>query len=116
MKNLVTLLALVCFTFASAQSKDEKQNVKLKDLNITVEVASEDDVKSTFKVSDFKELTTMLEANSEMSFKIVCNGKSEKGLTHLIYKVKGNTNDIDSFLKDIRTIRKSAIKYYKNKA
>ncbi|SEP68517.1 hypothetical protein SAMN05421824_0053 [Hyunsoonleella jejuensis] len=121
MKNLVTILALISFTFASAQNTTlegdiSKDKVTFENLNISVTVNSAEDIKRTFDVSDIKNIVLDVDDNEALSFTVTCENTAENSNSHLTYKVKGNTNDLDGFIKSIKLIRKSAIKYYKNKS
>jgi len=119
MKNVITLLLLFSISLVSAQvtteSEISKTNVKFENLNIAVTVNSEDDIKSTFNTKDIKAIVTDVDANEALSFTITCENKAEKSNSYLTYKVKGNTSDVDGFIKSIKKIRKSAVKYYRNK-
>lgn len=120
MKNLVTIIALTCFTLVSAQTihLDEgitTENIKLENLNISVTVDSEESIKSTFDVKDMKEILVKAKENQALEFQITCENKTDYRMTNMTYKVKGNSNDVSGFMKSIKVVRKSAIKYYKNK-
>ena len=121
MKNLITCLALVVTTLGFSQSKtalgEVKETTKVENMSITVTVDSLEEIESTFKVADIKEILDMSEANETISFKIVCNGEtmSNGAKAYMSYTVEGNTDEPESFLKSVRKIRNSAIKYYKNK-
>jgi hypothetical protein len=121
MKNLFTILAFISFTLASAQNNNLEgdvldDKVTLENLNIAVTVNSAKDIKSTFDVNDIKNIVLDVDDNEALSFAITCENTSNNSNSHLTYKVKGNTNDLEGFIKSIRKIRKSAIKYYKNKS
>ncbi|SHH00388.1 hypothetical protein [Winogradskyella jejuensis] len=122
MKNLITLITLFMATAIFAQSKDLNGKVKLDDVkienvSISVEVDSAEDIESTFSIKDFEELLDITEKGEELSFKIKCNGKTmSNGVkSSMSYEIKGNTNDKKEFLKNIKKLRKAAIKYYKSK-
>lgn len=121
MKNLFTILALVSFTLVSAQSNTlesdvSKDIVTFENLNISVTVNSAEDIKSTFNVKDIKDIVLDVDDNEALSFAITCEDASKNSNSYLTYKVEGNTNDVDGFIKSIKVIRKSAIKYYNNKS
>lgn len=121
MKNLITCLALVVTTLGFSQSKtllgEVKETAKVENMSITVTVDSLEEIESTFKIEEIKEILDMSEANETISFKIVCNGEtmSNGKKAHMSYAVEGNTDEPESFLKSVEKIRNSAIKYYKNK-
>ncbi|TBN02348.1 hypothetical protein EYD45_11590 [Hyunsoonleella flava] len=119
MKNLVTMLFLICVCSISAQTKmDEevsKTIVKFENLDISVTVNSLDDIKSTLDVNDIKAILADVDDNESLSFAMTCKDETEGSNGYVTYKVKGDTDDIDSFIKSVKVIKKSAIKYYKNK-
>ncbi|TCK67476.1 hypothetical protein DFQ05_1252 [Winogradskyella wandonensis] len=122
MKNLITVVAIIMVTSVFAQSNNLKGEVKLGDnkienMSISVEVDSAEEIESTFSIKDFEELLDITEKGEELSFKIKCNGKTmSNGVkSSMSYEIKGNTNDKKEFLKNIKKLRKAAIKYYKSK-
>lgn len=120
MKNLVTMLFLIFACSISAQTKMNeevsKTSVKFENLDISVTVNSVDDIRSTLDVNDIKSIVADVDDNEALSFAMTCENKTKSSNGYITYKIKGNTNDIDSFIKSVRVIKKSAIKYYKNKA
>jgi len=121
MKKLVTCLALVITSLGFGQSKtvlgEAKDTTKVENISITVTVDSLEEIESTFKIEDIKEILTMSEANETIGFKIVCNGEtmSNGKKAHMSYSIEGNSDEPEAFLKSIEKIRNSAIKYYTNK-
>ena len=122
MKNLVTILLLLISTFGISQSKSLNasatiEDVKIQGLSVSVDVDSAEEVKSTFKIEDIKEILSSVSDNEDISFEIVCNGKPmfKEGKSRVSYKVNGNSKDIKGFLKSVKKIRKAAINYYKAK-
>lgn len=122
MKNLITLIAVLVATFSFSQNDNLEAVIttnegKINDFKISVSVDSAEEIESTFKVNDFKEILEDVNEDELLSFEITCFGEgiSEGSTTSLKYKVEGNSNDIKGFLKSIRQIRKAAIKYYNNK-
>ena len=122
MKNLVTILLLLISTFGISQSKSLNasttiEDVKIQGLSVSVDVDSAEEVKSTFKIEDIKEILSSVSDNEEISFEIVCIGKPmfKEGKSRVSYKVNGNSKDIKGFLKSVKKIRKAAINYYKAK-
>ncbi len=122
MKNLVTILLLLISTIGISQSKSITGNtsiedVKIQGLSVSVDVDSAEEVKSTFKIEDIKEILSSVSDNEEISFEIVCNGETmfKEGKSRVSYKVNGNSKDINGFLKSVKKIRKAAINYYKAK-
>ena len=122
MKNVFTILTLLLTTISFGQSEDiefeiTENNLKVSDLSVSVTVDSAEEVESTFKVNDIKELLKESVDVENISFEIICNGDmmSNGKKSTLTYKVNGNSDDTKSFLKSIKKMRKAAIKYYKNK-
>jgi len=122
MKSVFTLLTLLLTTISFSQSEDIESkiadnNLKVSDLSVSVTVDSAEEVESTFKVKDIKELLNESVDVENISFEIICNGEmmSNGEKSTLSYKVNGNSNDVNGFLKSIKKMRKAAIKYYKNK-
>jgi hypothetical protein len=92
-------------------------NIKIRNVEVSVTVDSAEDIQTTFDVKDFNELIDLSEPNEPLSFEMICNGDMMSNGKHsrLSYRVKGNTNDSKGFLKSVKKIRKAAINYYKNK-
>ena len=122
MKNVFTILALLITIVSFSQTKNLEgdvviEDVKFQDLKVSVEVDSAEDIESTFKVEDIKELLNDADENQKLQFEIICKGeKMSNGVeSSLSYKIEGNTNELKSFYKNVKKIRKAAINYYKNK-
>jgi hypothetical protein len=120
MKTVFTILGLLIATVGFSQSNldgNVTSNLDISDLNISVTVDSAEEVESTFKVKDIKELLAQNIDIQNITFEIICNGEymSNGEKSTLSYKVNGNTKDAKSFLKTIKKMRKAAINYYKNK-
>lgn len=122
MKSAVTMLFLLLATISFAQpqnvnASEALQITKVTDFKISVTVDSAEDLESTFKMKDVKDVLNEVSEDETVSFEIICNGNqmSNGKKSSVSYKVKGNTNDLKGFLKTIKKIRKGAINYYKNK-
>ncbi|MFT4780512.1 hypothetical protein ES692_08800 [Psychroserpens burtonensis] len=122
MKTVFTFLGLLIatVTFSQAQNLEGKvttENIKITNLSVSVTVDSAEEVKTTFDMKDIKSILNEVEGDEEISFEITCNGeKISEGVTKKVsYRVTGNSNDKDAFLKRINKIRKAAITYYNNK-
>lgn len=122
MKNVLKILTLLVATLSFGQINTNEQevtldNIKVSHINMSVTVDSAEDIKSTFEISDLKELIALSDQNEPLSFEIICNGDtmSNGKSTTLSYKVKGNSKDTKGFLKSVKKVRRAAIKYYKNK-
>jgi hypothetical protein len=121
-KNLITSLAFLITLTGFSQSKSMNgmvvtETVKVTNVSVVVTVDSADDIESTFKVEDFKEILELSDDDEVVSFKIICNGdKMSNGVkSHVSYKIEGNSNDKEAFLFGIEKIRTAAINYYNNK-
>ena len=122
MKNLITGFALLVAVLGFSQSKSTsgmvvKETVRVNNVAVVVTVDSADDIESTFKVEDFREILELSDDGEVVSFKIICNGdKMSSGVkSHVSYKIEGNSNDKEAFLFGIEKIRTAAINYYNNK-
>ena len=93
------------------------ETTQVENVSVAVTVDSAEDIESTFNIEDIKEILESSANNEVVSFKIICNGnyRSNGNKSSLSYRVEGNSNDQKRFLKSIKKIRKSAIKYYNNK-
>ncbi|WP_298900269.1 hypothetical protein [uncultured Psychroserpens sp.] len=122
MKNLLTILVLLVTAFSFSQSngingKVTSNDIKVTDLSISVTVDSAEEVKSTFKIEDVKELLAEVGSDENITFEITCNGKamSNGKKSKFSYKVNGSNKDIDGFLTNVKKMRKAAIEYYNKK-
>lgn len=123
MKSLITALVFLIAAFGHSQSKNltgtitsTSDEVKVESLTITVKVDSVEDIESTFKIEDIKEILEDSRDDEQVSFKIICNGpkKSNGEPSSASYMVEGNTNNKQKFLRSVEVIRATAINYYKN--
>jgi len=94
-----------------------KEVTKVENMSIAITVDSAEDLESTFQVEDIKEIVGDLSEDETISFKIICNGKkmSNGVKSHISYKIDGNSDDTEGFLKSVEKIRTAAINYYNNK-
>ena len=78
---------------------------------------SAEEIESSVTLDDIKDILALSEDDETVSFKIVCRGNyMSNGIKSSIsYKVEGNTNNSEYFLKSVEKIRTSAINYYNNK-
>jgi hypothetical protein len=121
-KNLITSLALLITISGFSQSKlmngmVVKETTRVENVSVEVTVDSAEEIESTFKVEDIKDILESSNDNETLSFKITCNGDkmSNGNKSSLSYKIEGSSNDLESFLMGIEKIRTSAINYYSNK-
>nr|WP_321225403.1 hypothetical protein [uncultured Psychroserpens sp.] len=122
MKTVFTFLGLFLATinFSQAQNLEAQlttQDTKITNLSVSVTVDSAQEVASTFKMKDIKKILDEVESNEDLTFEITCNGDEvANGVASKVsYRVTGNSNNKQEFLKMIKKIRKAAITYYDNK-
>jgi len=120
MKTVFTILGLLIATVSFGQDLEAKvttEDTKITNLSVSVTVDSAEEVESTFDIKDIRSILNEVDDNEEISFEITCNGEAiSKDVTRKVsYRITGNSNDKDAFLKNVKKIRKAAIKYYKNK-
>ena len=122
MKTVCTFLGLLIATVVCGQAQNLEANVttentKITNVSVSVTVDSAEQVESTFKMKEIREILNEVEGDEEVTFEITCNGDkiSEDVSRKVSYRVTGNSNDKKRFLKGIRKIRKAAITYYNNK-
>ena len=121
-KNISISLALLITISGFSQSKlmngmVVKETTIVENVSVEITVDSAEEIKSTFKVEDIKNILNSSNDNETLSFKITCNGdKMSNGVKSKVsYKLEGRSNDRESFLFGIEKIRTAAINYYKNK-
>lgn len=124
MKKLMTSLCLfvIALSFGqtgskSLQSTTQIEKPELNSIAIQVQVDSAEDLENTFNIEDLKEVFALSAEDQDITLKIICNGEpmSNGVKSSMSYKIKGNTSDIDSFLKQAEKIRNGAIGYYNSK-
>jgi len=122
MKNLITSVIVLISALGFSQSKSinglvVKETPKVENVALTVTVDSAEEIESTFTMEDVKDIIETSEENETLSFKIICNGDtmSNGKKSYMSYKIEGNSDESEKFLKGVEKIRNSAIKYYNNK-
>ena len=117
--NTVIILLLFNSTAGFSQSNNTKglvvnEMVKVESMAITVTIDSAEELESTFKLDDLRKMLNESSKNQTISFEIICNGdKISNGVTsYLSYKVQGNSDEPEEFLKRVEKVRKAAINYY----
>ena len=122
MKNVLTILGLLLITNSFAQTNSKKgkityKEVKIESVAIEVDVDSAEELETTFTMEDIKEMLDDTNSGETVSFKITCNDKlmSNGKKSNISYRIEGNTDKKEDFLKSIEKIRESALNYYKNK-
>lgn len=120
MKNLLTSLFLVLLVFsqqANAQTSKNSRANDVKDMSITVEVDSAEELEKTFGIDDIKDLLSMAGGNEDISLTITCfREPNENGVkSSLSLKITGNTGKPDEFIKQAEHIKKVAMETYNEK-
>jgi hypothetical protein len=122
MKNVITSLALLvtlaCFSqLKSTNTIITEKTVKVNSVSVAITVDSAEDIESSFKVADIKDVLDLSDDNEIVSFKLTCNGeKMANGVkSQVSYQIEGNSDDKKSLLLSIEKIRIAAINYYKSK-
>ena len=120
MKNLIAIFLSVLFVTISYSQTDQNNSkeIKIEKLHIEVTVDSAEELDATFKLDEIKQILDEIEDGEEISFKIICNGEvlSNGVKSNMTYKVNGNSENSESFLKSVEKIKKAAIKYYKRRS
>ena len=122
MKILVPILGLLFITSGFAQSMGKKGNitfkeVKIESISIEVNVDNAEELETTFTMEDIKEMLDNTVSGESVSFKLTCNDKimSNEEKSHISYRIEGNTDNKEDFLKRVEKIREIGLDYYKNK-
>jgi hypothetical protein len=122
MKNVITSLALLVTLAGFSQLKSTntiitEETVKVNSVSVAITVDSAEDIESSFKVADIKDVLDLSDDNEIVSFKLTCNGeKMANGVkSQVSYQIEGNSDDKKSLLLSIEKIRIAAINYYKSK-
>ena len=119
MKKLFTILGLSLGVLGFAQESNfNLDNAETTVSNIAMEVTvdSVEDLESTFKMKDLKEMLEFT-GSKDMTFKLTCRGElmSNGKFSTMSYEVeKGEMSD-KQFIRLVKELRKSAIEYFKNK-
>jgi hypothetical protein len=121
-KNLTTSLVILLALSGYSQSKAingmvVKETTRVENVSVEVTVDSAEEIESSFKVEDIKEILDTSSDNETLSFKITCNGdKMSNGVKSKVsYRIEGSSNEIEVFLICVEKIRSAAINYYNNK-
>lgn len=120
MKNLMKSLCVVLLVFAqqaNAQVSEKSNANDLKDMSITVEVDSAEELEKALGINAIKELLSLAGGNEDISLTITCNKEpNENGIKpSLSLKITGNTGKPDEFIKQTEYIKKAAMESYKEK-
>lgn len=122
MKNVITSLVLLITAMGFSQTTINNEaeitkTIKVENIAVVITVDSAEEIESSVTLDDIKDILALSEDDETVSFKIVCRGNyMSNGIKSSIsYKVEGNTNNSEDFLKSVEKIRTSAINYYNNK-
>ena len=118
MKNVVTILGLIVATGAFAQDRNldvKFQEGQFKEVSMEIIINSAEDLKDTFKIEDLEELMELTNGKSA-KLKITCRGEqtSNGKYSTKSYQIEQGEMNEKEFLKLVKKIRKSAIKYFNN--
>ena len=116
MRSTTTLFLLFCSALFFAQNNSKKNELIFEDLKLEITIDSYNDTKD-INLNDIKSIFKQSKINQPIEFKVHCNNITSiesSIITNLSFSVNGNSNEIDSFMKKIKTIKKSMKKYYHN--
>ena len=118
-RNLMTSLIILIALSGYSQSKAingmvVKETTRVENVSVEVTVDSAEEIESSFKVEDIKDILDASSDNENLSFKITCNGnKMSSGVKSKVsYKIEGSSNELEAFLMGVEKIRTAAINYY----
>jgi len=121
MKIRMTLLALMITAIGFGQDQafiesPDEEHVKVEINSFTVTVDSEKGIQS-LKLKDIEEIFELSDDNTSISLKIICKEGMLSGIaSNMSLEAGGNTNDIKTFIKEVKKIKKLAINFYKEKS
>jgi len=116
MRSTITLLLLFCYTLFFSQNNSKENELIFENLKLEMTIDTDNDLKE-INLNDIKSIFKQSKINQPIEFKVHCNNITNinaKLITDLSFKVNGNSNEIDSFMKKIKTIKNSIKKYYNN--
>ena len=119
MKKLFTILSLSLGIIGFAQETNYNLNdaeTSVSNIAMEVTVDSVEDLESTFKMKDLKEMLEFT-GSKDMTFKLTCRGElmSNGEYSTMSYEVeKGDMSD-KQFIRLVKELQKSAIEYFNNK-
>tara|TARA_R110002049_G_scaffold284235_2_gene464796 strand:- start:1169 stop:1534 length:366 start_codon:yes stop_codon:yes gene_type:complete len=117
-KTIICFLILLS-NLGHSQSEIKNKTTKIEALTIEITIDSSNELESVFKTEDLDELFNVSEDNEDITFRLNCNFKKEKDKLegHISYTINGNVNEKEMFIKSIKKIKASALKFYnlKNK-
>ncbi len=113
-KILIASLTLLISQVGFSQSQTELDKVKVEAFSIEVTIDSVEELESTFKEQDLEELFKISNDNVDITFKLNCSFEETKDKVKgsMTYTVKGKTNEKENFLKGIKKVKATALKFY----
>ncbi|MDT0559008.1 hypothetical protein RM697_10135 [Ichthyenterobacterium sp. W332] len=119
MRNVfkIAMFYFLCIGVLQAQNiegKIDKNSVTYESVSLSVTVDSLEEINETFQMEDLKSLLKDIGTNETLSFKIICNGElmSNGVKSYMSYKVSGNSDEQEKFIKSVEKIIQSAKNYY----
>ena len=117
MKHGIILLALIVAQFVTAQDSEKENGQILKDIKISFEMGSIEDI----DVLNSKDLTALLDytkPDESIELEIICNFDHQIDdftVSNTSITIKGNTSDKGEFTKKAEQVQKALNKLYKKK-
>jgi hypothetical protein len=125
-KMITTVIVFFMFSFGFSQTNEQPKNtkqgiIKIEGLSLQIKINSADELENeTFQNSDIKSIfkSDKSEIGTPISLEIICNKEitDNKVDSSMSFKINGNSNNMESFIKAFEKIKQTAINYYKNKA
>lgn len=115
MKIKIFLLSVLICGVCHSQ-KTPSDEVLLGDIGLVLTIDSIEEL-NQFDLTGIKGLMEDSEENSTIELEIVCNDKIHFGnakLNNASFKIEGNSNDINGFLRKAKKMKRSIKKFYKN--
>ncbi|MGJ8547934.1 hypothetical protein [Winogradskyella wichelsiae] len=114
LKKVFTCFVLLISVVGYSQSKVEDKSVKIDAISIEVTIDSFEELESTFKSEDLDELFKMMDGNEELSFTLNCSFSEDKDNLKgsMTYTVVGSANEKSKFLKNIKKMKATVLKFY----
>jgi len=112
----LALFSLIGFSQTQNQTLNVSQGeTTVTNLKIEINVASLQELEKSFKIKDLNEIFSELDNEGDVEFRITCTKASDydKSKTKEIsYKIVGDADEKEAFLKMAERIYNSAKKYY----
>ena len=118
MKTIITTLVIFISAFALSQNNDSKieiskKNYTLENVSLSITVNNKQGLEA-IDIDKFEAFFEDLGENEPVSFEFICKDEAInlKEKSDFRIKVTGNSNDKRTFIKRLRKIKKTALKYY----